>query len=90
MILNIVLNFDIGVNLKIKIYTTPSCPYCLLAKQYFQSKKIIFEEIDVSKSSQKAQEMVDLSGQMGVPVITIDDKVIIGFDKEKIESILKQ
>jgi len=75
--------------MKIIIYTTPSCPYCLLAKQYFLSKKITFEEIDVSEDPQKAQEMVDLSGQMGVPVITIDDKVITGFDKEKIESILK-
>jgi len=75
--------------MQITIYTTPNCPYCLLAKKYFQSKKLPFEEIDVSKDSKKAQEMVELSGQMGVPVIKIGDEIILDFDKEKIDSILK-
>ena len=76
--------------MKITIYTTPNCPYCLVAKQYFQEKKINFEEIDVSKDQKKAQEMIEQSGQMGVPVILIDDEIIVGFDQEKIEAILKQ
>ena len=73
----------------ITIYTTSTCPYCHMAKDFFSERKIEFEEIDVSKDQEKAEEMVKLSGQMGVPVIKIGDKIIIGFDKEKIESVLK-
>jgi len=77
----------------IKIYTTPTCPYCHMAKDYFNSQKIKFEEIDVSTDKSKIKEMVELcmpkGGQMGVPVIKIDDELIIGFDQEKIEKILK-
>ena len=58
------------------------------AKQYFQAQKIAFEEIDVNQNSQAAQEMVKLSGQMGVPVIVIDKKVIVGFDQKEIERVL--
>jgi len=72
----------------IKIYSTPTCPWCVLAKQYFAKKNIAFEDIDVSANQAKAQEMVEVSGQMGVPVITIDDQIIIGFDQEKIEQAL--
>lgn len=72
----------------IKIYTTPSCPYCLVAKNYFREKKINFEEIDISKDPKKAQEMIEQSGQMGAPVIKIDDEIIIGFDKDEIEKLL--
>lgn len=75
--------------MNIKIYSTPTCPYCISAKKYFEGKKIPFESVDVSIDNDKAQEMIDLSGQMGVPVIKINDKVIVGFDKEEIEKILK-
>ena len=75
--------------MKIKIYSTPTCPYCLMAKNYFKEKKLPFEEIDVSLDKNKAQEMVELSGQMGVPVIKIDGQVIIGFDRDQIEKALK-
>ena len=74
--------------MKITIYTTPACPYCVMAKEYFKSKKIDFEEIDVSNSQKKAEEMVKLSGQMGVPVIKLDDEVIVGFDKDRVEKVL--
>lgn len=74
--------------MKITIYTTPTCPYCHMAKEYFNGKKIPFEDIDVSQDQDKAQEMVKVSGQMGVPVIKIDGKVIIGFDQEQIEKTL--
>jgi len=75
--------------MKITIYSTPTCPYCVSAKQYFKSKKIAFEDIDVSSDETKAQEMIKISGQMGVPVIKIDDRVLIGFDQDEVEKTLK-
>ena len=73
---------------KVLIYTTPTCPYCQQIKEYLKEKNIEYEEIDVAADSAKAQEMIDKSGQMGVPVVLIDDQVIIGFDKEKIDKTL--
>lgn len=76
--------------MKIKIYTTPSCPYCHQAKDYLNKKRIQFEEIDVSQDQAKAEEMVKVSGQMGVPVIVADEKVIVGFDQNELEKILSE
>jgi len=73
---------------KIKIYTTPTCPFCQLAKQYLKEKGFEFEEIDVSKDEKAAMEMIQKSGQMGVPVIEINGKIVVGFDKEKIDQFL--
>lgn len=72
----------------IKIYTTPICPYCSRLKDYLKSKKIKFENIDVSSSQEKIQEMVKKSGQMGVPVVDIEGKIIVGFNKEEIDKEL--
>ncbi len=72
----------------IKIYTTPSCAYCKMAKEYFKSKGVAYEEYDVMKDIAKRQEMVTRSGQLGVPVIDIDGKLVIGFDKHKINEYL--
>lgn len=78
--------------MKITIYSTPTCPYCQIAKQYFSDNNFEYEEIDVSKNPDKAEEMQEKSGQLAVPVITIfnkdDEEVIIGFDKDKIDKIL--
>jgi glutaredoxin-like YruB-family protein len=74
---------------KVKIYTTPTCPLCFLAKEYLKEKGIEFEEIDVSKNEAAAMEMIQKSGQMGVPVIEIDGQIVVGFDKEKIDELLK-
>jgi len=74
---------------KVKIYTTPTCPFCFLAKEYLKEKGIEFEEIDVSKNEAAAMEMIQKSGQMGVPVIEIDGQIVVGFDKEKIDELLK-
>ena len=74
----------------IKIYSTPTCPYCIQAKEFFKKAKIDFEDFDVSKDQEKAKEMVEKSGQSSVPVIDINGKIIIGFDKEKIEETLKK
>lgn len=76
--------------MKIKIYSTPTCPYCNMAKDYLKKKGVDFEDIDVSASRDSAQEMIDLSGQMGVPVIALDEKVIIGFDKEELDKALSK
>ena len=68
----------------IRVYTTPTCPFCMRTKQFLNENKIAFENIDVSNDEEKAKEMIAKSGQMGVPVIDIDGEIIVGFDKEKI------
>jgi len=74
---------------KVKVYSTPSCFYCVSLKKFLEEYSIEFVEIDVSKDRQAAEEMVKKSGQMGVPVIDIDGEIIIGFDREKICKLLK-
>ncbi len=73
---------------KIVVYGTPTCPYCSRAKEYFAQKNIEIEYVDVSADKAKVEEMVEKSGQMGVPVIEIDSKIIVGFDTDKIEELL--
>lgn len=73
---------------KVKIYSTPTCPFCMMAKKFLKENNIDFEDIDVSTDQAKAQEMVQKSGQMAVPVIDIDGEIIVGFDKEKIRKAL--
>jgi len=70
------------------IYSTPSCVYCRLAKAYFKENNVQFQEIDVAADQQKAEEMIEKSGQLGVPVIEIDKEIIVGFDKPKIQKAL--
>ncbi len=72
----------------ITIYSTPTCGYCRMAKDYLQSRNIPFTDIDVSLDQTKAQEMFDKSGQFGVPVIDVGGTIIIGFDKHKLEELL--
>ena len=72
----------------VKVYSTPTCPFCTRAKQFLKDNNIEFENIDVSANQEMAQEMVDKSGQMGVPVLDIDGKVIVGFDKDAIKRAL--
>ena len=73
---------------KIKIYTTPTCHHCIDAKTFFKEKGLDFENIDVSSDEKAGAEMVEKSGQMGVPVIDIDGTIIVGFDKDKISALL--
>ncbi|KAF0134552.1 MAG: glutaredoxin-like protein [Candidatus Saganbacteria bacterium] len=72
----------------IKVYSTPTCPYCVMAKRYFNENNIEFENIDVSSSQSAAEEMISKSGQLGVPVIDINGTIIIGFNKTKIMQAL--
>lgn len=75
--------------MSVTMYSTPSCGYCTLAKNYFNQKNIKFTEYNVASNHIKAEEMVKKSGQMGVPVIDINGKVIVGFNQPAIENALK-
>lgn len=72
----------------VTIYSTPTCPYCNMAKEFFKENNVEYTNYDVSTDTQKAQEMIDKSGQMGVPVIAIGDEIIVGFDRERIAKAL--
>jgi glutaredoxin-like YruB-family protein len=72
----------------VKIYSTPTCPWCIRTKQFLKDNNISFEDIDVSSNQQAVEEMVKKTGQMGVPVLDIEGEIIIGFDKEKIKQAL--
>jgi len=71
------------------IYSTPTCVYCKTLKEYLTSLNISYKEVDVSQDEAQLERMVAISGQMGVPVVEIDDNVVVGFDKERIDEILK-
>ncbi|MBR9675537.1 NrdH-redoxin [Candidatus Woesearchaeota archaeon] len=73
---------------KVIIYSTPTCPYCVMAKEFFTQNKIEFVDVDVTQDHEKAHEMMEKSGQMGVPVIDIEGKIIVGFDKEAVKKEL--
>ena len=71
--------------MSIIMYSTPSCGYCRLAKDYFRNNGIKFTEYNVAADERKAKEMTRKSGQLGVPVIDINGKILVGFDKNEIE-----
>ena len=74
---------------KVIIYTTSSCIFCKKAKEFFKENNIDYKEVDVGKDVKAAKEMIEKSGQMGVPVIEVNEKIIIGFDKPSIMKELK-
>lgn len=74
--------------MSVTVYSTPSCSYCRLAKNYLRDHKIPFSEYDVASNQAKAQEMVRKSGQMGVPVLDINGRILVGFNPEAIEKAL--
>jgi len=69
---------------KVVVYGTPTCPFCTKVKEFLRENNVNFENIDVSIDPAKGEEMIKKSGQMGVPVIDIEGKIIIGFDKDAI------
>ncbi|PSO44385.1 MAG: NrdH-redoxin [Parcubacteria group bacterium SW_4_49_11] len=75
--------------MSVTIYTTPTCQYCKMAKQYFQENNIDYTEYDVSENEEKRSEMVEKSGQMGVPVIDVEGQLIVGFDKSVVAEALE-
>ena len=73
----------------IKVYSSSVCPYCVTLKEFLKERGVEFEEIDVSQDEKAMKEMVEKTGQMGVPVIEIDGEIVVGFDREKIIKFLK-
>ena len=73
---------------KVKVYSTPTCPYCEMAKEFLKENNVEFEDINVATDEKAAREMIEKSGQMGVPVIEINGTIIVGFDEEKIKNAL--
>ena len=74
--------------MKVKVYSTKTCPWCHKVKEFLNDKGVKFQDIDVGADQKAANEMVEKSGQMGVPVTDIDGKIIVGYDKEAIEKAL--
>jgi glutaredoxin 3 len=74
--------------MKVTIYSTPTCHFCHAAKDFFTANNVAFEDFDVAIDELKRNEMVDKSGQMGVPVIDINGEIIVGFDESRIKKAL--
>ena len=74
---------------RVIIFTTPTCSYCNLAKQYFRRNKIRFRDVDISKDAAAARDVVRRSGQQGVPVLDIGGKIIVGFNRPEIDKLLE-
>jgi glutaredoxin-like YruB-family protein len=73
---------------QVTIYSTPTCPYCKMAKEFFAKNNIKFTDIDVSSDVTKQQEMIGKSGQLAVPVIDIDGDIIVGFNEPKLKDLI--
>ncbi|MBI1969988.1 glutaredoxin family protein [Candidatus Woesearchaeota archaeon] len=73
----------------VKVYSTPSCPWCHKAKEYLKSKGVPYDDINVAEDESAREEMIEKSGQMGVPVLDINGTIIVGFDREAIEQAIK-
>jgi len=72
----------------VKVYSTATCPWCIRAKQFLKENNIDFQNIDISSDQHSLDELVQKTGQMGVPVLDIEGEIIVGFDKDKIKSTL--
>jgi glutaredoxin 3 len=72
----------------VKVYSNSTCPWCVRVKQFLKENNVVFEDNDVSLNHDKAEEMVQKSGQMGVPVLDIEGEIVVGFDKDKIKKAL--
>lgn len=72
----------------VKVYSTPTCPWCIRTKEFLKENNITFQDTDVSGNQTALDEMIQKSGQMGVPVLDIEGEIIVGFDKEKIKQAL--
>ncbi len=73
---------------QVTIYRTPSCHFCHAAKDFFDANNVSYTDIDVAADIEKRKEMIDITGQMGVPVIRIGDDVVVGFDEGKLRELL--
>lgn len=73
---------------KVKIYTTPTCVYCKMAKEFFQANDVAYEEYNVAEDEKAREEMIEKSHQLGVPVIDVNGEIFVGFDKEALSKAL--
>ena len=73
---------------RVIVFTTPSCPWCIRAKQYLGERRVVFREVDVARDARAARDLVRRTGQTGVPVVEIDGRPIVGFDKQQIDRLL--
>jgi len=73
---------------QITVYTTPTCTWCTAVKQYLEEKGLSYDEVDVSADVQRARELVERTGQYGVPVIDVDGEFVVGFDRARLEALL--
>ncbi|WP_139905765.1 glutaredoxin family protein [Clostridium thermarum] len=74
--------------MSVKVYSTTTCPWCVKAKDYLKSKGIAYEDINVSLDPAAAKEMIEKSGQRGVPVLDINGNIVVGFDRPQIDKLL--
>lgn len=72
----------------ITIYTTPTCVFCKMTKAFFKDNNVAYEEKDVATDMKARDEMIEKSGQLGVPVINIDGQIVVGFDKDKLNQLI--
>ncbi|EDS77548.1 conserved hypothetical protein [Clostridium botulinum C str. Eklund] len=72
----------------VKVYSIPDCPWCIKVKKYLTSKNIEFEDTNVQEDVQGREEMISLTNQSSVPVINVNGNIVIGFEKEKLDSLL--
>ncbi len=73
---------------KVIVFSTPTCSWCVKVKSYLKAKGVVFKDIDVSKDRRAAQDMINKTGQMGVPVILVNNQPVVGFDKSKLDRLL--
>jgi glutaredoxin-like YruB-family protein len=72
----------------VRVFSTPVCPYCFALKEFLKDNKVEFEDVDVAGNDAAREEMIEKSGQMGVPVVDINGEFIVGFDKARISKLL--
>lgn len=76
--------------MSVTVYSTPSCPWCRVVKDFLKKKQVTFTDYDVSRDERRAQEMVRKSGQMGVPVVDVNGRILVGFRPAEIEAALRR
>ena len=74
---------------RVRVFNSPSCPFCYVLKEFFKEHNVEFEEIDISKDEKARNEMIKKSGRLEAPIVEIDGQIVVGFDKEKIVKLLK-
>lgn len=72
----------------VKVYSTPTCPYCIQVKEYLKNREVEFKNFDVATDAAARAEMIEASGQMGVPVVIVGEEIVVGFDRSRLDKLL--